>query len=160
MASTESETLHFRAFNELSPAEIQAYYALRQRVFVFDQNSVYIDADAYDLVSFHGWVGSPPFACARVLPPGTQYRAASIGRIAVAPEARGHQWARRITRAALDEVYRRFGPTDVQILAQNYLLRFYADFGFEVISEPLMEDGIRHRQMLRPAEAFHGERLG
>ncbi len=158
----QSEDFHlpvFRAFGELSPAEIHAYYALRQRVFVFEQNSPYIDADVFDSVAFHAWLGDPPFVCARVLPPGTQYEAASIGRIAVAPEARGRQWAKKITRAALREVERRFGAVDVQILAQNYLLEFYAEFGFEVISEPVMEDGIRHRKMLRPGVRFHGEQI-
>jgi len=156
MEATEP-ALVFRAWDALSPGEIHAYYRLRQQVFVLHQNSVYVDADLYDPVAFHTWVGQPPVGCARVLPPGSPYSEASIGRIAVAPEARGKGWAHRLTSAALEEVLRRFGPVPVRILAQAYLRDFYAQYGFEVEGPFVWEDGILHREMLRPASRFHAE---
>ncbi|MBI1315463.1 GNAT family N-acetyltransferase [bacterium] len=156
MKSTEPK-LEFRAWDDLSPGEIHAYYRLRQQVFVLYQNSAYVDADVYDPVAFHAWIGQPPSGCVRVLPPGTQYAEASIGRIAVATEARGGGLAHRLTTSALQEVYRRFGPVSVRILAQAYLLHFYAQYGFEAEGPYVWEDGILHREMLRPASRFHAE---
>jgi ElaA protein len=48
------------------------------------------------------------------------------------------------------EIYPQHG---IRIGAQRYLESFYADFGFRPASEPYLEDGIVHIQMLRPADA-------
>jgi ElaA protein len=48
------------------------------------------------------------------------------------------------------EIYPQHG---IRIGAQRYLESFYADFGFRPASEPYLEDGIEHIEMLRPADA-------
>jgi predicted GNAT family N-acyltransferase len=37
------------------------------------------------------------------------------------------------------------------ISAQAHLQRFYRSLGFEAVSDPYLEDGIPHIEMLRPA---------
>ena len=39
----------------------------------------------------------------------------------------------------------------VRQFAQQRLEKFYRDFGFRTVSEPYMEDGIPHVEMLRAA---------
>jgi ElaA protein len=39
----------------------------------------------------------------------------------------------------------------IRISAQQYLEKFYSEFGFETVSDPYDEDGIPHIEMLRKA---------
>jgi ElaA protein len=50
---------------------------------------------------------------------------------------------------ALEEIELLFGEVPVKIGAQAYLKKFYEGFGFEVISEEYMEDGIPHIEMIK-----------
>ena len=81
-----------KPFDALSPGELYALLALRSDVFVVEQNCVYMDTDGLDSVALHLWLpGTPPaqaLAVARLLPPGSCYPEASIGRVATAGRVR------------------------------------------------------------------------
>lgn len=66
------EIFQIKHFQDLNPAEIYAMYQLRAEVFVVEQQCVFTDPDAYDLVSLHimGMVQSRLMAYARIVPPG------------------------------------------------------------------------------------------
>jgi ElaA protein len=42
----------------------------------------------------------------------------------------------------------RYPGQPVRISAQQYLEKFYRDFGFATVSEPYLEDGIPHVEMV------------
>jgi ElaA protein len=46
---------HEKPFDELTVRELYAISAVRQRVFVVEQDCPYLDADGIDLVSHHLW---------------------------------------------------------------------------------------------------------
>jgi len=139
---------HDRGFSELSVAELYAILALRERVFVVEQSCAYLDADGLDPASRHLWAeraGSGIHGYLRIVPAGAKYDEVSLGRIVTAPEARGSGLGRTLVRRGLDAV----GDVAVRIGAQAHLERFYGEFGFRRASEPYLEDGIPHIEMLR-----------
>lgn len=142
-----------KPFDALTPGELYALLALRSDVFVVEQNCVYLDADGLDSVALHLWLPGTPntqaLAVARLLPPGSIYPEASIGRVATAGNVRRTGLGRALFQRALDEVAQRW-PGPVRIMAQSYLTRFYRGFGFEIQGNEFLEDGIPHFYMRKP----------
>jgi ElaA protein len=136
------------AFTELTVAELYAIIALRERVFVVEQACVYLDADGLDPQCRHLWAedGGAIVAYARIVPPGERFSHVAIGRVIIAPEARGRGLARELMTRAL-------GLTvgTVELAAQAHLEPFYASLGFSRTGEVYVEDGIPHVDMLRNA---------
>lgn len=142
-------TWHVREFAELTAAELYAIVALRQRVFVVEQNCVYQDADGLDLVSRHLWAarGDEIAAYLRIVPAGVKFPEISIGRVITAPEARGTGLGRELMKRGIAAC----GAQPIHIGAQAHLEKFYGEVGFVRVSDVFDEDGIPHVEMLRPA---------
>lgn len=148
------ECLHFEA---LSLQQLYAIMALRQEVFVVEQNCPYLDADGKDLHCWH-LLGRLPdgrlAAYARLLPLGLAYDDyPAIGRIITAQSVRGTGAGRILVAEAIRQCQMLWGNTPLKIGAQAHLERFYQDFGFVKTGEPYLEDGIPHIYMIRPAHA-------
>jgi len=140
---------HVRTFAELSAFELYAIMALRQRVFVVEQNCPYLDADGYDQVSRHVWAarGDAIAAYLRIVPAGEKFAELSIGRVITAPGARGTGLGRELVKRGIAVA----GAVPIRLGAQAHLEKFYAELGFARASDVYDEDGIPHIEMLRPA---------
>jgi len=138
---------HAKEFAELTVGELYAITALRERVFVVEQNCVYLDADGIDPVCRHLWAerGGALNAYCRIVPAGTKWAETAIGRVITAPEARGTGLGKELMTRAIAAC--RDGP--IRIGAQAHLEKFYGDLGFTRASEVYDEDGIPHIEMLR-----------
>ena len=75
---------------------------------------------------------------------------ASIGRVITAPSVRRTGAGRELMREAIQRAEELWPRQPIRIGAQAHLERFYGEFGFEKASEPYIEDGIPHIEMLRP----------
>jgi ElaA protein len=140
---------HERAFPELTAAELYAIVELRERVFVVEQNCIYLDADGADRLSRHLWASrGPTVAYLRIVPAGVKFPEISIGRVVIAPEVRGTGLGRELMRRGIEAV----GNQPIRLGAQAYLEKFYGDFGFVRTSDLYDEDGIPHVEMLRTAQ--------
>jgi ElaA protein len=141
-------------FDELNVFDLQAIYRARQTVFSIEQECAYLDADGFDVTSFHlaAWSSdrSMPLAYARVVHPGQKYTEPSIGRVITIAAARGTGLGRELVRRAVAHCQEAFPGQGIRISAQTRLEAFYASFGFHAIGEPYMEDGIPHTEMLLP----------
>lgn len=139
-------------FDALTLRQLYDIMALRQEVFVVEQNCPYLDADGKDIPSWHllGIDGDGLLvAYARLLPPGVSYEGyASIGRVVTSPARRGQSLGKQLVAEALAACRQLFADTPVQIGAQYYLLTFYQNFGFTVIGDTYLEDGIPHIHMV------------
>ena len=138
------------AFAELTLDELYAIMALRERVFVVEQRCAYLDADGHDQVAQHVWHEDDDRAIrcyARILPAGVRFASVNIGRVIVAPEARGTGLGRDLMQYALGLC----GRVPVELGAQAHLEAFYASLGFARSSDVYDEDGIAHVDMLRAA---------
>ncbi len=144
-------------FDALSVHELRRIYAARQRVFVVEQACAFLDADGDDERAFHlaawrdGDADGEPVACARVLDPGTKYAEASIGRVITALPFRRTGLGREVFARAVAGAESAWPGAAIRISAQSRLERFYAGFGFEVVGDRYLEDGIDHSEMLRMA---------
>jgi ElaA protein len=140
------------SFYDLSLDQLYALMALRQEVFVVEQNCPYLDADGADQKGWHLLGTSEEgqlLAYARLLPPGVSYPAhASIGRVITSPSARGKGYGLELMRVAIDEINRLFPGAPLKISAQCYLIRFYESLGFKTVGESYLEDDIPHIAMV------------
>ena len=147
-----------KPFADLTPAELYAAMALRQEVFIVEQNCAYLDADGKDLQSWH-LLGRDEagqlLAYVRILPIGISYpEYPSIGRVVTSPAARGKGYGKELMEVAIETLYRLFGPSPIKIGAQTYLLKFYESLGFRSTGEEYLEDGIPHTKMVREVLVF------
>ncbi|MEL3961262.1 GNAT family N-acetyltransferase [Lysinibacillus endophyticus] len=139
-----------KTFNELTTTELYNILKERTDVFVVEQNCPYPEVDGKDLQSYHLFKeeNGEIIAYLRILPPGVSYPELSIGRVLVKEDYRGQKLARQMMEEALSYITSELKETTVKIQAQHYLEDFYCSFGFEVISEVYLEDGIPHIDML------------
>lgn len=142
-------------FDELAGADVYAMLALRQEVFIIEQNCVFPDADWVDQQSHHllGWQEVDGkrvlLSYLRCVAPGVKYPEPSIGRVISAPSVRGTGIGRLLFAEGLRRVNLVYPGQRVRISAQQRLEVFYTGFGFETTSAPYDEDGIPHVEMLR-----------
>ena len=145
----------WRGFAELGGAELYQVLALRQAVFVLEQQCLYQDIDGYDQDAWHllGWHTAVDgrrqlVAYLRCLAPGVKFPEMALGRVLTAPGARGGGLGKELLRQGIARATTHFPGHAIRIGAQLYLERFYQDFGFATASAPYDEDGIPHIDML------------
>ena len=135
-------------FDDLDARAAYGLWQLRQQVFVVEQSSPYPDLDGRDLedscVHLLLLEDDRLIGCARLLDDGDAVR---IGRVVVAPSARG----RGLASLLVDEAVRRVGTRAARLDAQTGLTGFYASYGFVVTGPEFDEDGVLHVPMERPA---------
>ncbi|MEO8705020.1 MAG: GNAT family N-acetyltransferase [Kofleriaceae bacterium] len=133
-----------KTFDELTVHELYAITVLRERVFVVEQACAYLDADGYDQRSRHLWGGDFQ-AYLRIVPAGLKFPELSIGRVIVAPEARGSGLGYELMQRGIAAC----GGVAIRLGAQAHLEKFYGSLGFSRASDVYDEDGIPHVEMLR-----------
>ena len=136
--------------DELAPRTAYDVWRLRQQVFVVEQDCPYPDLDGRDLEEATRHVvllddDGSVLGTLRVLDDGD---AARIGRVVVAPAARG----RGLAALMMDEAMAVCGGREVRLDAQTGLTGFYEAYGFEVTGPEFDEDGIMHVPRRRPAQ--------
>lgn len=142
-------TWHDLHQRDLTTRDLYDVLALRNRVFVVEQDCAYQDIDGLDLagdnrhllVRLADLVGY-----ARLLAPPAD-GPARIGRVIVGEQARGRQLGRRLMEAALASCHEHWPGARVELAAQAHLRGFYASLGFLAIGEVYDEDGIPHLDM-------------
>lgn len=145
-------TIFCKKFDELSSREIFDILQLRAKVFIVEQNCVYLDPDEKDSKSYHMgmYMDSTLVACTRLLGPGISYdKYSSIGRVCTHTEYRKNSLGRIIMEKSIEEISRLFPDVSIKISAQSYLIKFYNEFGFQVVGEEYMEDHIPHTAMIK-----------
>ncbi len=139
-------------FEQLSLTDLYALLALRQEVFIVEQNCPYLDCDGKDQASWHllGHENTGQLVCyTRLLPTGVAYPDyPSIGRVVTAPSARSTGAGKLLMTRSIELCRELFGPQVIKIGAQTYLLKFYEGFGFLSTGEEFLEDGIPHTRMV------------
>jgi ElaA protein len=139
-------------FQDLNVNELYEIMALRQVVFIVEQNCPYLDADGKDQHSWHLMGRNKEgllITYTRLLPPGISYPDyASIGRVVSSPLARGTGAGKQLMQKSIEMCQFLFPNAPVKIGAQSYLLRFYGNLGFQSTGEEYLEDGIPHTKMV------------
>jgi len=140
-----------KTFDEFTVPELYNVLKARIDVFVIEQNCPYPDLDNYDQKAIHIWAEEDGeiLANCRIFDKGIKYPEASIGRVLTTEKARGKKLGKLLIQYAVETIENRFHTSEIRISAQDYLLRFYGDFGFEDTGKKYLEDNIPHTEMLR-----------
>ena len=149
-------TLHWDCLHhsELDVATLYALLTLRTQVFVVEQRCAYLETDGQDLIgdSRHllarGQDGEL-LAYARLLDPQRHQGQAVIGRVVIAPSARGLGLAHSLIERALEQCQMHWPKAPVYLSAQAHLQALYSRHGFVVVGEQYLEDDIPHIGMRR-----------
>ncbi len=140
-----------KTFDALSADELYDVLKLRTDVFVVEQACAYAELDGKDKAAIHllGKYQEEIVCYARIFAPTPQdEQYAKIGRVLVHPSYRGQKLAHVLMKTAIDYCMTHYHK-DIFISAQVYLSEFYQSLGFEKMSEPYLEDGIAHIDMIR-----------
>ena len=137
-------------FSELSAEEIYKILNIRQEVFVVEQKCYYLDADNYDQKATHLWAekNGEIVAYLRVFPKGIKYPEASIGRVLTSLSVRGESLGKSLVAFSLQIIFHQLRCKSMRISAQDYLIKFYSDFGFVDTGKKYLEDEIPHTEMI------------
>lgn len=143
---------HCIPFLQLTLTQLYNIMALRQSVFIVEQNCPYLDADGKDIHALHILAydnQNKLSAYARLLPPNISYPEASIGRVITAATHRNSGLGITLMQYSIQQLFINFEKQPIRIGAQLYLQKFYEKFGFYKQSEPYLEDNILHIIMLK-----------
>lgn len=154
---TDSSSLHWQEYHhsDLNTAQLYAILALRTEVFIVEQTCVYQDIDGQDLAGENrhivAWLEGKPAAYARILRHADDV---AIGRVIVAPSARGLKLGYQLMEQALAACHKHWPGARVVISAQAHLQGFYGRLGFVANTDIYDEDGIPHVGMVLGAFSF------
>jgi len=139
--------------SELIATQLYQILALRNAVFIVEQNCPYQDVDGADLTGGNrhllGTEHNQLLAYARLLAPESNGAPAKIGRVIVSGQARGQKLGNRLMEQAIACCERYWPQHGIFLSAQAHLQDFYAQFGFRPTGEVYLEDGIPHVDMER-----------
>ncbi|MDI9215392.1 MULTISPECIES: GNAT family N-acetyltransferase [Clostridium] len=140
-----------KKFEDLSTKELYSILALRNKVFVIEQECIYQDCDYKDLEAYHLFCtdDNSTVAYLRILKKGVSYDEVSIGRVVVDEKYRGRDLGRKAMKKALEFINNTYGESPIRISAQVYIKDFYKSLGFIEVSNAYLEDDIPHIEMLR-----------
>ena len=135
-------------FKELSTTELYEILRTRAEVFVVEQNCAYQDLDGKDLDAVHLFAWNEEgrvSACLRVFWKDKEKGIAQIGRVVTLCHGQG--LGGEILHRGVQIAEQDFGARRIYLEAQQYAIGYYEKEGFEVTSEPFLEDGIPHVTM-------------
>ncbi len=139
-------------FHDLSLEQLYEIMALRQEVFIVEQDCPYLDADGKDFESFHLFGKNELgkiISYTRLVPQGVSYeKYASIGRVVTSAKVRGLGTGKDLMVQSIEWCVKLFPKSKIKISAQCYLEKFYTDLGFNKTGEFYDEDGIPHMGMI------------
>ena len=137
-------------FKELNTTELYEILKTRAEIFVVEQDCPYQDLDDKDQDAIHifsyndkGRVSS----CLRVFWKDEKEAVAQIGRVVTLEHGTG--LGGRLLHEGVKLAIEQFKAKKIYLEAQEYAKGYYAREGFEVVSEPFLEDGIPHVKMER-----------
>ena len=142
-------------FKELTTEELMEIYRQRIAVFVVEQNCPYQDVDGLDPCAYHVYLRDEEGiqAYLRVLPQGTRYPDASLGRVISLKRRCG--LATRLLKEGIAIAAEKFGAKSLTISAQKYACSLYEKVGFVCTEDEYLEDGIPHVRMTMALNPKH-----
>jgi ElaA protein len=135
-----------KPFESLQAEDVYQILDLRGEVFLIEQRIFYLDTDYKDQKCVHYYLKDDDLIVSylRLIPAGIKYQEYSIGRVATKASYRRHGLASRLIQAVINDL----DGQPIRISAQAYLESYYAHLGFKTVSDPYIEEGIEHIEML------------
>lgn len=142
---------NIKSFEELTTQELYKIIRARVEVFVIEQDTPYQDLDNYDQKALHIWAEQDGelLAYCRIFDKGIKYSETSIGRVLTTANARKKGLGKELISIAIENIEKLFKTSEIRISAQDYLIKFYSDFGFVDTGKKYLEDNLPHTEMKR-----------
>jgi ElaA protein len=150
--SCEALIWRFSNFESLTLTELYNILALRESIFIIEQDVPYIDIDGKDIHCTHlmGYLGEELVAYLRIVPFGLfKDDCFSMGRVVLKQSLRGGPIGKTLVSLALEHMDSIRNRQPIRISSQLYLKNFYGRFGFVAEGEPYIEDRILHIAMIK-----------
>lgn len=140
-----------KPFETLSTNDLYRIVQARVEIFVIEQNTPYQDLDNTDQKALHLWAEQDGniLAYCRLFNRGIKYNEASIGRVLTTEYARGTGLGKQLISRAIQVIEKEYQTSEIRISAQDYLIKFYSDFGFQDTGKKYLEDNLPHTEMIR-----------
>jgi ElaA protein len=139
--------------SDLGKEQLYAILRLRTEVFVVEQRCAYQEVDGQDLsgdtLHLMGWQDDGLHAYLRLLDPESQGGDVVIGRVVTAPSARDQGLGHQLMEKALEQAEKHWPGVPVYLSAQVHLQEYYGRYGFVVVGEEFVDEGIAHIGMRR-----------
>ncbi|MCP3673420.1 MAG: GNAT family N-acetyltransferase [Gammaproteobacteria bacterium] len=151
MNGTSKIVWTWRSFEQLSNCQLYDLLKVRQDVFIVEQHCIYPDIDGLDVNCLHlvGYDSEQLIAYLRLIPADFHCSGnIALGRIVSLASKRGLGIGKMMMQQVMTYITKHFPHQSIQLSAQFHLLTFYQNMGFNSISEPYDEDGIKHIDML------------
>jgi ElaA protein len=142
----------FLYFRQLTTDQLYDLAALREKIFVVEQNCPYLELDGLDRSAWHllGYNAHEELiAYLRIVEPGAKYPEPAIGRVLIRREERRKGIGKALMAEGIRRAEKLYPESGIRISAQLRLEKFYRELGFAAVSAPYDEDGIPHVEMLR-----------
>lgn len=142
---------NIKSFEELTTQELYKIIRARVEVFVIEQDTPYQDLDNYDQKALHIWAEQDGelLAYCRIFDKGIKYSETSIGRVLTPTNARQKGFGKELISIAIENIEKLYKTSEIRISAQDYLIKFYSDFGFVDTGKKYLEDNLPHTEMKR-----------
>lgn len=136
-----------KSFNELNTEELYEILKSRAEIFVIEQNINYLDMDDVDYDSLHCFFmeNHRIIAYLRAFYQNRDKKIVKIGRVLTLKHGNGIGNA--LMLQALQAIKEKFKCEKVMVDAQKHAVGFYEKFGFKIISDDFLEEGIVHIRM-------------
>lgn len=136
---------------KLSDIRVLEFYnilKLRIDTFIVAQNRIYHELDDIDQNSYHIFFISEKtneiYAYARVF---LKKDSVSFGRVVTSEKIRGQGYGTMLMEKIIDFCEKEYAGKEIQIEAQEQVVRFYEKFGFKVVGERFIFEGSPHVEM-------------
>ena len=138
--------MELKSFKELDSTELYEILKLRAEVFVIEQDCNYLDPDGQDYNAYHLYDKKDDqiISYARLYE-SNEY--CHIGRVLTSKSVRREGYGINLMNDAIKYCKSLYPHKDIVISAQEYLLKFYGDFGFVAEGERYFEDNLPHFKM-------------
>lgn len=131
-----------KEFNELSTKELYEILKSRSAIFVIEQNIHYQDMDDIDYDSLHCFFMEEKRVSAYLRAFYINEDTVKIGRVLTLKHGNG--MGKELINKSLESLKSKMKCKRVVMDAQKYAVGFYEKFGFKVVSEDFLEEGIVH----------------
>ncbi|AWB67126.1 GNAT family N-acetyltransferase [Saccharobesus litoralis] len=147
-----------KTYSQLTKDELYQILHLRQRVFMLEQASLYLDLDNKDQQSVH------LFACEhakhgvvaylRLVIPTIEHKEQPVyfARFALEEKYRSQGIGKTLFEKGLKYAAEQWPNQSLALSAQLGLQNYYSKYGFVVVSTPYDDGGVMHIDMVKPAK--------
>lgn len=136
-----------KRFDELTTVELYEILKSRAEIFLLEQRIVCQDLDDVDYKSLHCFLFDKGRVAAylRAFPNDEKKDEATVGRVLSLQHKKG--LGTELVNRSINEIRSHFSCEKIMVHAQTHAIGFYERFGFKVVSEEFMEEGVPHVTM-------------